>query len=161
MVRIVDINQNNIDDEVLFCKKTKQKQPGYQNKVKWMKKRFKIELDPETEISSTSGSKEAVFNFHEGFVDPSDIVLVPNPGYPPMNRGTLFAEGEIVYFNLLEENDFLPNLQEIRSQTIKKTKVLWINYPNNPTASIAPKSFLKEVVDFGHNKVRCKLHWKR
>ncbi|NVM54711.1 MAG: aminotransferase class I/II-fold pyridoxal phosphate-dependent enzyme [Candidatus Helarchaeota archaeon] len=117
----------------------------------WMKKRFNVDLNPQTEISSTIGSKEAVFNFHEGLIDPGDIVLIPNPGYPPMNRGTLFAEGRPVFLNLLEENNFLPNLQEIPSEIIKKTKILWINYPNNPTASIAPKSFLKEVIDFGHD----------
>jgi LL-diaminopimelate aminotransferase len=68
-----------------------------------------------------------------------------------MNRGTLFAEGKVIFLNLLEQNDFLPNLQEIPPEVVKKTKLLWINYPNNPTASIAPKSFLKEVVDFGHD----------
>ncbi|HUY00928.1 MAG TPA: aminotransferase class I/II-fold pyridoxal phosphate-dependent enzyme [Candidatus Deferrimicrobium sp.] len=117
----------------------------------WIKKRFNVKLNPETEISSTIGSKEAVFNFHEGVIDPGDIVLVPNPGYPPMNRGTLFAEGRVVYLNLLEENNFLPNLQEIPADIIKRTKLLWVNYPNNPTASIAPKSFFKEVIDFGHD----------
>jgi LL-diaminopimelate aminotransferase len=117
----------------------------------WMKKRFNIDLDPKTEISSTIGSKEAVFNFHEGVIDPGDIVLIPNPGYPPMKRGTIFAEGKAYYLNLLEENDFLPKLQEIPSDIVKKTKLIWINYPNNPTASIAPKSFFKEVIDFGHD----------
>jgi len=117
----------------------------------WMKKRFNVDLDPQKEISSTNGSKEAIFNFHEGVIDPGDIVLVPNPGYPPWSRGTLFAEGRTIFLNLLEENNFLPNLQEIPSDIVKKAKLLWINYPNNPTAAIAPKSFLKEVVDFGHD----------
>jgi LL-diaminopimelate aminotransferase len=117
----------------------------------WMKKRFNVDLDPQKEISSTNGSKEAIFNFHEGVIDPVDIVLVPNPGYPPWSRGTLFAEGRTIFLNLLEENNFLPNLQEIPSDIVKKAKLLWINYPNNPTAAIAPKSFLKEVVDFGHD----------
>ncbi|MHA1651296.1 MAG: aminotransferase class I/II-fold pyridoxal phosphate-dependent enzyme [Candidatus Helarchaeota archaeon] len=119
--------------------------------AKWVKNRFHIDLDPEIEISSTIGSKEAIFNFHEGIINPGDIVLIPNPGYPPMTRGTLFAEGRPFYLNLLEENDFLPNLQEIPSEIIKKTKLLWINYPNNPTASIATKAFLKEVIDFGQD----------
>ncbi|MFX1293826.1 MAG: aminotransferase class I/II-fold pyridoxal phosphate-dependent enzyme [Promethearchaeota archaeon] len=117
----------------------------------WMKRRFKVELNPETEISSTSGSKEAVFNFHEGIINPGDISLVPNPGYPPMSRGNIFAEGKTIYLNLLEVNNFLPNLQEIPPEIIKKTKILWINYPNNPTTSMAPKSFLKEVIEFGHD----------
>lgn len=117
----------------------------------WIKKRFNVDLDPQTEITSTIGSKEAVFNFHEGVINPGDIVLIPNPGYPPMARGTFFAEGHVYYLNLLEENDFLPNLQDIPPDIVKKTRVLWINYPNNPTASIAPKSFFKEAIDFGHD----------
>jgi len=68
-----------------------------------------------------------------------------------MNRGALFAEGVPYFLNLLEENNFLPNLQEIPSDIVKKTKVLWINYPSNPTAAMAPKSFFKEVIDFGHD----------
>jgi len=118
--------------------------------AEWMERRFNVKLDPETEISSTIGSKESIFNFHEGVIDPGDIVLIPNPGYPPMARGTLFAEGRPYYLNLLEDDDFLPNLCDIPLEIVKKTKLLWINYPNNPTASIAPKSFLKEVIDFGH-----------
>ncbi len=119
--------------------------------AKWMKWRFNVELNPAKEISSTIGSKEAVFNFHEGIINPEDIVLIPNPGYPPWTRGTIFAEGRPVYLNLLDENDFLPNLQEIPQEIVKKTKLLWINYPNNPTASIATKAFLKEVIDFGQD----------
>lgn len=119
--------------------------------AEWCQKRFNISLEPEKEITSTIGAKEGVFNFHEGFVNPGDYVLMPNPGYPPYERGTLFAEGIPYYLPLLEENNFLPKLDEIPKDIIKKSKILWINYPNNPTTAMAPKKFLKEVIDFGHD----------
>ncbi|MBW2979796.1 aminotransferase class I/II-fold pyridoxal phosphate-dependent enzyme [Candidatus Woesearchaeota archaeon] len=117
----------------------------------WTKKRFGVKLNPDTEVSSSIGAKESVFNFHEGFVNPGDIVLMPNPGYPPYERGTLFAEGKPYFLNLTEENNFLPDLGSIPNDIVKKSKVLWINYPNNPTSALATKGFLKEVIDFGHD----------
>lgn len=120
----------------------------------WCRKRFNISLEPEKEITSTIGAKEGVFNFHEGFVNPGDYILMPNPGYPPYERGTIFAEGRPYYLPLLEENNFLPKLDKIPKDILKKSKILWINYPNNPTTAIASKKFLKEVIDFGHeNKI--------
>jgi LL-diaminopimelate aminotransferase len=115
----------------------------------WMKKRFDVSLDPDIEISSTIGSKEGVFNFHEAFIDPGDYVIIPTPGYPPYARGTLFAEGRPYFVPLLPENRFLPDLNAIPEEVCKKAKLIWINYPNNPCAVGAPLSFLEEVVAFG------------
>ena len=117
----------------------------------WTKKRFGVKLNPDTEVSSSIGAKESVFNFHEGFVNPGDVVLMPNPGYPPYERGTLFAEGKPYFLNLVEENNFLPDLESIPKEIAKKSKILWINYPNNPTSAMATKEFLKEAVDFGRD----------
>ena len=117
--------------------------------TKWNKERFGVSLDAATEITSTIGSKEGIFNFAEGFINPGDYSLVPTPGYPPWSRGTLFAEGKSHFMPLLKENDFLPKLDKIPSDIVKKAKILWINYPNNPTSAIATKEFLKEAVDFG------------
>lgn len=116
---------------------------------KWMNRRFGISLDPATEISSTIGSKEAVFNFAEGFVNPGDYVIIPTPGYPPYARGTLFAEGTPFFIPLLPENDFLPDLKSIPEDVCKKAKLMWINYPNSPSGVNAPMDFLKEVAAFG------------
>ncbi|MHA1379558.1 MAG: aminotransferase class I/II-fold pyridoxal phosphate-dependent enzyme [Candidatus Helarchaeota archaeon] len=118
---------------------------------KWMKKRFNISLDPDSEITSSLGGKEAVFNFHFGFVNPGDVVFCPNPGYPPAERGTIFAGGKPVFLPLKAENDFLIDLDSIKREDIKKAKILWINYPNNPTGAVATKEFLKAVIDFGHD----------
>ena len=118
---------------------------------KWYKKRFNISLDYETEISSTIGAKEAVFNFPEAFINPGDYVIIPNPGYPPYERGTLFAEGKPYFLSLLRKNNFLMDLSKIPREIAKKSKLLWINYPSNPTGVLASKEFLKEVIDFGHD----------
>ncbi len=139
----------------------KQKESGYPSYIgsadfrqtvsEWADKRFRVSLDPETEICSTIGSKEGIFHFAEGFINPGDYSLVPSPGYPPWSRGTLFAEGKSHFMPLTEENNFFPQLDKIPSDIVKKSKILWINYPNNPTSQIATKSFLKEAVDFGHD----------
>ncbi|MBS3062390.1 MAG: aminotransferase class I/II-fold pyridoxal phosphate-dependent enzyme [Candidatus Diapherotrites archaeon] len=143
------------------CKKAvdKRKNSGYPSYVgceeyrqtiaQWTKKRFGVSLDAGKEISSTVGAKEGVFNLHEGFVNPGDYVISPNPGYPPYERGTRFAEGKSWFYPLLQENDYLPRLSEIPSEVVKKAKILWINYPNNPTGAVATREFFKEAVDFG------------
>lgn len=116
----------------------------------WTAQRFGVRLNPETEICATIGSKEAVFNFPEAFINPGDIVLVPNPGYPPYTRGTRFAEGRVHYLNLLPERGFLPDLDSVSTDILKQAKILWINYPNNPTGVCAPRTFFEKVVAFGH-----------
>ncbi|MDR4507571.1 MAG: aminotransferase class I/II-fold pyridoxal phosphate-dependent enzyme [Candidatus Brocadiaceae bacterium] len=130
--------------------------PAFRQAVsQWVQKRFAVSLDPATEISSTIGSKEGIFNFPEGLVDPGDYVIIPTPGYPPYTRGTLFAEGIPYYVPLLEENKFLIDLKSIPEEVCRKAKILWINYPNSPSGSVAPLSYLKELVEFGrkHNIV--------
>lgn len=120
----------------------------------WMRGRFGVVLDPEAEICASVGSKEAIFNFPEAFVNPGDVVIAPNPGYPPYTRGTIFAEGSMHYYNLLPENGFLPDLDSISSEVIDRAKIIWINYPNNPTGTVAPKAFFEKVVAFGKkNKI--------
>ena len=119
--------------------------------ARWHKRRFGVNLDYEAEITSTIGAKEAVFNFPEAFLNPGDYAIMPNPGYPPYDRGTLFAEGKPYFVPLLKENNFLMNLGSIPKEIVKKSKILWINYPNNPTGAVAPEEFFKEAIDFGHD----------
>ncbi|MCF7861340.1 aminotransferase class I/II-fold pyridoxal phosphate-dependent enzyme [Candidatus Woesearchaeota archaeon] len=125
---------------------------NYRNAIAdWTKRRFGVDLDPAREITSNIGSKEAIFNFAEAFVNPGDYVLVPNPGYPPYERGTLFAEGRPYFMNLTEENCFFPDLTAIPDDIVKKSKIIWVNYPNNPTTAMPTKDFYKELIDFGHD----------
>ena len=114
----------------------------------WTGRRFGVALDPESDVSATIGAKEAVFNFHEAFVDPGDVVLCPSPGYPPYSRGTLFAEGEPYHLPLTAERDYLVDLGDIPTDVARRAKVLWINYPNSPSGAVAPRSFLQEVLEF-------------
>ena len=117
----------------------------------WTERRFGVNLDAETEVSSTLGAKEAVFNFHEAVVNPGDLVLCPSPGYPPYSRGTVFAEGEAYHLPLLPERNFLLDLGSIPASIARRAKVLWINYPNSPSGAVAPRSFFEEVLEFAQS----------
>ncbi len=114
----------------------------------WVKKRYGIDVNPETEISSTIGSKEAVFNFHEGIVDPGDYVICPTPGYPPYTRGTLFSEGIPYQVPIRRENNFLIDFKEIPESVANKAKLIWINYPNSPSGAVATEEFYIDAITF-------------
>jgi len=115
----------------------------------WLKKRFGVELNPESEVTSCAGTKEALFHMPEGFLNPGDMAIVPSPGYSPYVRGTLFAEGRMHLMPLLPGRGFLPDLSAIPEAVAQDAKLMWINYPNNPTSATAPREFFEEVVEFG------------
>jgi LL-diaminopimelate aminotransferase len=115
--------------------------------AKWYKKRFGAKLNPQTEVLSLIGSKEGIGHIPLAFVNPGDSVLVPSPGYPVYSTGTLFAEGKSYIMPLKEENDFLPDFDGIPQKVFHKTKLIFINYPNNPTSATAPLKFYKEVIN--------------
>lgn len=115
---------------------------------KWMKKRYDVERDPDFDVQILSGGKEGLTHIAMAYTNPGDINIVPDPYYPVMSRGTWIAGGEIYHIPLKEENDFLPDLDSIPEEIAKKAKVLFINYPNNPTAALAPKWFLEKAVSF-------------
>lgn len=118
--------------------------------AQWFTKRFGVELDIETEITSSIGAKEAIFNFPLAFIDAGDIVLIPTPGYPPYARGTEFAGGKPYFLPLLAENNFLIDFAKIPKAIAQKAKILWLNYPNSPTGRNASDDFYREAVDFCH-----------
>jgi len=123
--------------------------PGFRRTVAaWFENRFSVKLDPETEVTSTIGSKEAVFHFAEAFVNPGDYVIIPTPGYPPYMTGTIFAEGVPYFVPLLAENDFFPDLSAIPSDAANKTRIIWVNYPNSPTGKLATETFYRELIEF-------------
>ncbi|MFH1702633.1 MAG: LL-diaminopimelate aminotransferase [Nitrospirota bacterium] len=113
---------------------------------RWYKKRFGVKLDPNTEVLSLIGSKEGIGHIPLAFINPGDTVLVPSPGYPVYATGTFFAGGKSFFMPLREENDFLPDLTVIPKDVLKKAKLIFLNYPNNPTTAISPLEFYKEVV---------------
>jgi LL-diaminopimelate aminotransferase len=114
----------------------------------WYRRRFSVNLDPETEVTALMGSKDGIAHIPEAFVNPGDYVLVPDPGYPVYRTSTLFAEGRVHVLPLLEENDFLPDLSSVPQRVMKRARLLFLNYPNNPTAATAPAEFFDGVVDF-------------
>lgn len=112
----------------------------------WYKERFNVSLDPKTEVLSLIGSKEGIGHIPLAFVNPGDVVLVPSPGYPVYPVGTLFAGGESYFMPLREDNAFLPDFDSIPEEILKRAVLMFLNYPNNPTAAVAPESFFKETV---------------
>ncbi|MDD5021015.1 MAG: LL-diaminopimelate aminotransferase [Endomicrobiaceae bacterium] len=114
----------------------------------WYKSRFNVELNPADEVCTLIGSKEGIGHIHLGFINPGDVVLIPEPGYPVYNTGTIFTDGVPYFMPLLEQNNFLPDLDAIPQDILKKAKIIFINYPNNPTSAVAPREFLVKLVDF-------------
>jgi LL-diaminopimelate aminotransferase len=114
--------------------------------ARWYKKRFNAKIEPRTEVLSLIGSKEGIGHIPLAFVNPGDVVLVPSPGYPVYPIGTLFAGGESFMMPLREENSFLPDLSRIPKRILQKAKLMFINYPNNPTSAAAPRGFFEEVI---------------
>jgi LL-diaminopimelate aminotransferase len=114
----------------------------------WYSRRFGVELYPETEVLPVLGSKEGIGHIPLAFVNPGDVVLVPDPGYPVYRAGTIIAGGEPYAMGLLEDNAFLPSLGEMPPDVARRARLVFINYPNNPTAAVASAPFFEEVVQF-------------
>jgi LL-diaminopimelate aminotransferase len=128
-----------------------------QSVADWYKKRFNVDLDVDTEILPLLGSKEGIGHIHLAYVNPGDVVLVPDPGYPVYRSGTILAGGEVVYMPLKEENNFLPDFSAISEEQLQKAKLMFLNYPNNPTNACADKEFFNQVVELAkkYNIIVC------
>ena len=114
----------------------------------WMKTRYNVEICPDFGIQTLNGAKEGLANIALAFTNPGDINIVPDPYYPVLSRGTWIASGEVYHTPLTAENNFLPDLKSIPEDIAKRAKLFFINYPNNPTAAIAPLPYLQELVEF-------------
>lgn len=114
----------------------------------WMKNRFGVELDPDKEMLANIGSKEAIAHVFFAYVDKGDYTLVPDPGYPVYHNATIFAGGTPYEMPLLEGNGYLPDFDRIPEDIAKKSKIMFLNYPNNPTGAVADLDFFKKAVDF-------------
>ena len=117
----------------------------------WYGKRFDVKLDPDTEIQPLVGSKEGIFHLPVAFIDPGDVALIPDPGYPVYEVGTILTHGEPVLLPLTEDNGFKPDLTSIPHDVVAKAKILWLNYPSNPTAATVELDFFTEAVEFCKN----------
>jgi LL-diaminopimelate aminotransferase len=114
----------------------------------WYRTRFGVALDPASEVLTLIGSKEGIGHLSLAFVNPGDVVLVPDPAYPVYQAGTLFAGGESYFMPLTPARNFLPDLAAIPAAVVKRARILWLNYPNNPTGAVASREFLAQAVAF-------------
>jgi len=116
--------------------------------AEWYLERFGVSLNPETEVLPLMGSQDGLAHIFLAYIDPGDLALIPDPGYPIYTAGLMLAGGEKIAVPLLEENGFLPDLRKIDPDIARKAKLMFLNYPNNPTAAVAPLSFFEGVVEF-------------
>ena len=120
--------------------------------AQWYQERFGVELDPGSEVVSLIGSKEGLAHFPLAFINPGDIALVPTPAYPVYHIATLFAGGESFFMPLLSENGFLPDLDAIPDEVAARAKIMFLNYPNNPTSAVADLEFFTQAVEFARER---------
>ncbi len=156
--RIVEAMKRSIGDPSTHRYPSYRGMPEFRQAVaQWYRRRFGVDLDPTDEVLTLIGSKEGIAHVPLAFVDPHDVVLVPNPGYPVYRAATLFAGGVPHFLPLLKENAFLPDFSRIPPATCQKAILLFINYPNNPTGAVADSEFFKKVVEFAseHEIIVC------
>ncbi|NOX19920.1 MAG: LL-diaminopimelate aminotransferase [Nitrospirae bacterium] len=118
--------------------------------ARWYKRLYDVELDPGTEIISLIGSKEGIGHIPLAFVEPGDVVLCPTPAYPVYSIGTIFAGGSPYFMPLKEENNFFPDFSAIPEDVLNKAKMMFLNYPNNPTSASATEEFFKEAIELAN-----------
>jgi LL-diaminopimelate aminotransferase len=114
----------------------------------WYARRFGVELDPDAEVLPLIGSKEGIAHLPIALVDPGEVVLAPDPGYPVYVTGAVMADAEPYRLPLREERGFLPDLAAIPGEVARRARILWLNYPNNPTGAVAGDDFFREAIDF-------------
>lgn len=121
----------------------------------WYAQNYSVNLNPVNEVLPLMGSKEGIMHIMLAFVNPGDGVLVPNPGYPTYASVSKIAQANLIQYDLDEDNNWLPNLDELEQSDLSRVKLMWINYPNMPTGANADADFFKRVIDFGrkHNIV--------
>jgi LL-diaminopimelate aminotransferase len=119
-----------------------------QSVARWYKRRFGVELDANREVLTLIGSKEGIAHLPLAFINPGDLALIPSPAYPVYHISNMFAGGESYFMPLMREKGFLPDLRGIPADVARRAKLLFINYPNNPTGATAERDFFARVIDF-------------
>ena len=114
----------------------------------WYQRRFNVTLDPDTEVIPLLGSSEGLFHIHLCLLDVGDVALVPDPSYPSYEAGAKLAGGQIEWVPLLRKNGFVPDLDSIPADVARKAKMIWVNYPNNPTAAVATPEFFRKLINW-------------
>lgn len=119
----------------------------------WYERHYGVALNPDNEILPLIGSKEGILHIAMAFLEPGDVALVPNPGYPTYQAATLLAGAEVRHYNLTVDSDWLPDLDELGKSDLSRVKIMWVNYPHMPTGAPGSPSVFQRLVDFGkqHN----------
>ncbi|MDO5044329.1 MAG: LL-diaminopimelate aminotransferase [Coriobacteriia bacterium] len=118
----------------------------------YMKRRFNVDVNPDTEVLALIGSKEGIAHIHTAFLNPGDYVLAPSIGYPVYSGGAIMQNGQVYYMPMNAENDFLADFDNVPEDVLAKAKIMFIGYPNNPTGAIAPVEYFDKAIAF------CKEH---
>lgn len=116
----------------------------------WYRRFYHVDLNPETEIQLLAGSKEGILLLSLAFLNPGDRVLVPNPGYPTYSSAAKLAEAEVLEYDLLEKNGWMPDFEELERMNLTGVKMMWTNYPNMPTGAKANRELYRRLVEFGN-----------
>lgn len=122
--------------------------PFYDAIASWYKRGYGVDIDPETEVIYCLGAAEALFQIPNCLLDPGDVALIPDPAYPSYEAGVKIAGGIVEFYPLLKENNFLPDLDAISTDMAKKAKIIWVNFPNNPTAAAADDAFFLKLIEW-------------
>ena len=112
----------------------------------WYSLKYNVQVNPQNEVLPLIGSKEGIMHIHMAFVNPGDVVLIPNPGYPTYAASARLAGGEIEYYNLLPENDWQPDFDELEKMPWDRIKIMWVNYPHMPTGAKAHKKTFEKII---------------
>ncbi|MEH7226162.1 pyridoxal phosphate-dependent aminotransferase [Bacillus sp. JJ1566] len=126
--------------------------------AEFYQREYGVELDPETEVAVLFGGKAGLVEIPQCLLNPGDVALVPDPGYPDYWSGVELARAEMAYMPLKEENAFLPDYSQIDSEKLEKAKVMFLNYPNNPTGAVATKEFFEDTISFAKEHDICVVH---
>jgi len=144
---IIEAMQRAVEDPATHQYALDRGDAGFRETIaRWFQKRFSVRLDPATEILPAQGSKETLSHLPLAVMDPGDVGLSPDPGYPVYNSSIQFAGGTVVRFPITADRHYLPDLAAISAKVTKRAKLIYLNYPNNPTAAAAPLSFYEDVV---------------
>jgi len=148
---IVEAMKKSLDNPARHRYPSYEGMPSFRNAAaQWYKRIMNVTLNPEDEVLTLIGSKEGIAHIPLAFLNPGDVSLVPDPGYPVYNIGSILASAKPFKMPLLAENEFLPDLDAIPKDIAKKAKLMFLNYPNNPTSATASFKFFEEVVDYAH-----------
>jgi LL-diaminopimelate aminotransferase len=156
---IVAAGQRAVADPSTHTYPSNRGRPEFREAVaRFYERRFGVELDPDTEVMPAIGAKECIFNLNLAFLDPGDVALAADPGYPVYTSGPILAGGEPVLMPLLAERSFAPDLDAIAAETLDRARLMFINYPNNPTGAILPEGLFEEVVRLAERTALLVVH---